>query len=107
MISRAKCAITILAVLALFSMSAWAQQASITLKNQDVAYCYKQEASWSVISADVADATNGDGAISDKIVAAALQGQTTYPASIVTVSGTAATFTENTLSGSLSFTDAN
>jgi hypothetical protein len=151
-----------------------AQQASITLQNSDVAYCYKQDVSWSLtksnnhplaqsgdavdwtitatkgtpgpknlcaigyvsvkntgtapatignivvdlqrnlgspakwtaISADVADATSGDGATSGNIVAAALQGQTTYTG-VATVSGVKATFTENAISGALTFTDAN
>jgi len=156
---------------------ALAQQASITLLNSDVAYCYKQDASWNLtksndsgyptpvqspanvkwtinatktppapgstqlcaigfvsikntgtapatignivvdlqrnlgggshwaeVSADVANATSGDAATSAKIVGAALQTQTTYPD--VVSSAQAATFTENALSGSLGFTDA-
>jgi hypothetical protein len=169
-----KAVIAIACALMVFSIGACAQQASITLKNSDVAYCYKQDANWTltktndsgyptpvtpgatvnwtitatrgangpkqlcaigyvsvqntgsapatignvvvnlqrntgkwtVISADVADATNGDAATSDKIVAGSLQNQTTYPAGIVAVSGAAATFTENSISGSMSFTDA-
>ncbi len=59
---------------------------------------------WKEISADVADATAGDTATSVKIAAGALQGQTTY--SDVVVSGQQATITENSISGSLEFTDA-
>lgn len=152
-----------------------AQQASITLQNSDIAYCYKQDANWtlsktndsgypasvapgttvnwkvtatrgangptqlcavgyvtvlnsgtapatignivvnlqrntgkwSVISADVADATSGDNAQKANIVAGALQGQTTYPPGVVAQSGQQATFYENSLSGKLEFTDAN
>ncbi len=59
---------------------------------------------WKEISADVANAAEGDAATSVKIAAGALQGQTTYPD--VVVYGQQATIAENAISGSLQFTDA-
>jgi len=151
-----------------------AQQASITLLNSDVAYCYKQDTPWTinktndqtdpvlsnaivnwtitatkgnpgpkqlcvngvvtvsntgtanatignvivdiqrsqtgvnkwkVLSADVADSTNGDSATTDKMAASAMASQTDY-SGVATVSASTATFTENAASGSLEFTDA-
>ncbi len=161
------------ALSALFCSPVFAQQASITLKNSDVSYCYKQDvpwtltksndrntatsgdtvnwtitatkgdpgpktlcaigvvsitntgsapatignivvdlqrnqgkpAKWAAISADVSNSTGGNGATSAKIVAAALQNQTVYTG-VALVSGNTATFTENTYSGDLTFTDA-
>lgn len=160
----------VLSLVLLFVGAALAQQASITLSNSDLSYCYKQDASWTltktndatgpvnpgatvnwtvtatkgapgpktlcaigfvsvtntgsapatignivvnlernlskwtVVSSDVADATNGDAATTDKVLAAALQNQTIYPTG--TVSGNTATFIENAYSGPLQFTDA-
>ena len=158
------------------SIPVLAQQASITLGNADVAYCYKQDASWSItkindavnqpvasgttvnwsvkanrgpngptklcaigfisvtntgtapatignivvdlqrnlgsnkwyaVAADVADATNGDAAVTDKVASAALANNATY-SGVAAVAGSMATFTENSMiSGPLEFTDAN
>jgi hypothetical protein len=65
---------------------------------------------WVSVAADVADATNGDGATTAKIVAAASTESAAVNASFgppnYTVSGAQGTFVETAGSGSLSFTDA-